>query len=139
METTMNEVPTAVKGSATAEKQSTAPDFDVEKEYTFTMRSFRYRNNWAFCTVTQKGQNLEILIGQAADYPLPTMLQAKQFGGNVFGTFKGYPRSQWRGVSEVLECLRRLEEALRGFFYVLLLPVQIRLAHALRCFSGVFE
>jgi len=88
--TTMNEVPTAVRGSAKAEKQTTAPAFDVEKEYTFTMRSFRYRNNWAFCTVTHNGENLEILIGQAADYPLPAMLQAKQFGGNVYGTFKGY-------------------------------------------------
>ncbi len=62
----------------------------MEKEYTFTMRSFRYRNNWAFYTVTHYGQNLKIFIGQSAGYPLPVMLQARQFGGNVFGTFKGY-------------------------------------------------
>ena len=33
---------------------------------------------------------MEIFIGSASDYPLPAMLQAKQFGGNVYGTFKGY-------------------------------------------------
>ncbi len=88
--TTLNENPPAVRGSAEAVKAKTAAAFDVEKEYTLTMRSFRYRNNWAFCTVPHNGENLEILIGQAADYQLPAMLQAKQFGGNVYGTFKGY-------------------------------------------------
>ena len=90
MPTTMNEIPTVVRGSAKAEKEITAPAFDVDKEYTFSMRSFRFRNGWAFCTVTFNGVNLEILIGQSADYQLPAMLQAKQFGGNVCGTFKGY-------------------------------------------------
>ena len=88
--TTMNEIPAAVRKSARAVEAKAAPDFDVEKEYTFSMRSFRYRNQWAFCTVTHQGESLEILIGQAQDYPLPAMLQAKQFGGNVYGTFKGY-------------------------------------------------
>jgi len=54
----MNEIPTAVRGSAKAEKEITAPAFDVDKEYTFAMRSFRFRNGWAFCTITFKGQNL---------------------------------------------------------------------------------
>ncbi len=88
--TTMNEIPTAVRKSAEAVEAKTAPAFDVDKEYTFSMRSFRFRNGWAFCTVTFNGVNLEILIGQSADYQLPAMLQAKQFGGNVYGTFKGY-------------------------------------------------
>ncbi len=87
---TMNEIPAAVRGSEKSEKAKTAPAFDVEKEYAFSMRSFRYRNNWAFCTVTYNGESLEILIGQSQDYPLPAMLQAKQFGGNVYGTFKGF-------------------------------------------------
>jgi len=86
----MNEAPSAVGNAETSAKEKTAPAFDVDKEYTFSMRSFRYRNQWAFCTVTHNGENLEILIGQAVDYPLPAMLQAKQFGGNVYGTFKGY-------------------------------------------------
>ncbi len=64
-------------------------DFTEDKEYSFSMRSFRYRNQWAFCTVTYQGGKIEILIGAAVDYPLPAMLQAKQFGGNVYGTFKG--------------------------------------------------
>ncbi len=86
----MNGIPAAVRETAQAQKQKTAPDFDVEKEYTFSMRSFRYRNQWAFCTVIHGGQSMEILIGQSSDYPLPAMLQAKQFGGNVYGVFKGY-------------------------------------------------
>jgi len=90
MPTTMNEIPTAVRKSADAVEVKTAPVFDVDTEYTFSMRSFRFRNGWAFCTVTYNGQNLEILIGQSADYQLPAMLQAKQFGGSVYGTFKGY-------------------------------------------------
>ena len=90
MPTTMNEIPTAVRKSADAVEVKTAPAFDVDTEYTFSMRSFRFRNGWAFCTVTHNGQNLEILIGQSADYQLPAMLQAKQFGGSVYGTFKGY-------------------------------------------------
>ncbi len=88
--TTLNEIPSAVRGSEKSVKEKTAPAFDVEKEYAFAMRSFRFRNGWAFCTVTHNGQNLEILIGQSADYQLPAMLQAKQFGGNVYGTFKGF-------------------------------------------------
>ena len=90
MTTKLNEVPSAVGKAETSAKVKTAPDFDVDKEYTFSMRSFRFRNGWAFCTVTHNGENMEILIGQSADYQLPAMLQAKQFGGNVYGTFKGY-------------------------------------------------
>jgi hypothetical protein len=90
MDTTMNEIPKAVRTPAEVVEQGTAPAFNVDQEYTFSMRSFRYRNQWAFCTVTYKGEALEILIGAAPDYPLPAMLQAKQFGGNVYGTFKGY-------------------------------------------------
>jgi len=44
MERKLNEIPAAVRGSAKAEKEITAPAFDVDKEYTFTMRSFRFRN-----------------------------------------------------------------------------------------------
>ncbi len=88
--TTMNEIPTAVRKTASAAEVKAAPDFDVEKEYTFSMRSFRFRNGWAFCTVIHQGVSMEILIGQSSDYPLPAMLQAKQFGGNVYGVFKGY-------------------------------------------------
>ncbi len=68
---TMNETLTAVKGSAEAVEVKTTPVFDVEKEYTFSIRSFRFRNGWAFCTVTYNGVNLEILIGQSADYQPP--------------------------------------------------------------------
>ncbi|MFW5687514.1 MAG: hypothetical protein ACOCXV_01170 [Bacteroidota bacterium] len=70
-------------------EQQVAPSFKEGHEYTFSMRSFRYRNQWAFCTVTYNNTTMEILIGTAVDYPLPAMLQAKQFGGNVYGTFKG--------------------------------------------------
>ncbi len=90
MISTQNGITAAVRTPAEVVEQGTAPGFDMEKEYTFSMRSFRYRNQWAFCTVVFKGQPMEILIGQATDYSLPAMLQAKQFGGNVYGTFKGY-------------------------------------------------
>jgi len=95
-----------VRGSAKAEKEITAPAFDVDKEYTFSMRSFRFRNGWVFCTVTYNGQNLETLIGQAADYPLPAMLHAKQFGGNVFGTFKGYHDHIRKVLKEIHRVMR---------------------------------
>lgn len=91
METRLNEIPAKTRRSpAEMVEEGSALAFDLDNEYTFAMRSFRYRNQWAFCTVTFKGEPMEILIGQAQDYPLPAMLQAKQFGGNVYGTFKGY-------------------------------------------------
>jgi hypothetical protein len=80
----------AVRTPAQVVEEGTAPGFNVDQEYTFKMRSFRYRNQWAFCTVPVQNQNIEILIGGAQDYPLASMLQAKQLGGNVYGTFKGY-------------------------------------------------
>lgn len=62
--------------------------FVPETEYIFSMRSFRSRNNFTFATVLYKDSKLEILIGQTSDYNVSTMLQAKQFGGNVYATFK---------------------------------------------------
>ena len=90
MSTTLNEIPRAVRTPAEIVDHLPAMAFDLDKEYTFSMRSFRYRNQWAFCTVIFKGEPMEILIGAASDYQLPAMLQAKQFGGNVYGTFRGY-------------------------------------------------
>ena len=89
MITTENGTQATAVAPATAVEQKAAPSFEVEREYTFSMRSFRYRNQWAFCTVVYKDTSMEILIGAATDYPLPAMLQAKQFGGNVYGTYKG--------------------------------------------------
>jgi hypothetical protein len=81
---------TVVRTPAHVVEEGTAPGFNMDQEYTFKMRSFRYRNGWCFCTVPWKGENLEILIGQSPEYPLTAMLQAKQLGGNVYGTFVGY-------------------------------------------------
>ena len=114
----MNEVPTAVRGSAEAVKGQTAPDFDVDKEYIFSIRSFRYRNNWAFCTVTHNGENLEILIGQAADYPLPAMLQAKQFSGNVTEPSRVTMNTmEWSIPGSGMSALADVP-ALRGFIFL---------------------
>lgn len=62
--------------------------FVPETEYIFSMRSFRSRNNFTFTTVSYKDSKLEILIGQSSDYTVSTMLQAKQFGGSIYATFK---------------------------------------------------
>jgi hypothetical protein len=62
--------------------------FVPETEYIFSMRSFRSRNNFTFATVLYKDSKMDILIGQSSDYTVSTMLQAKQFGGNVYATFK---------------------------------------------------
>jgi hypothetical protein len=62
--------------------------FVPETEYVFSMRSFRSRNNYTFATVNHKDSKVEILIGQSSDYTVSTMLQAKQFGGNIYATFK---------------------------------------------------
>ncbi|MBE0662829.1 MAG: hypothetical protein IH597_10190 [Bacteroidales bacterium] len=90
MTATTNSIPKSVRTPAEVVEEMTAPGFNMDQEYTFKMRSFRYRNNWAFATVVYKEATIEILIGETASYPLPAMLQAKQFGGNVYGTFKGY-------------------------------------------------
>ena len=63
--------------------------FVEDKDYTFGMRSFRYRNGFCFCTVTVADATQEILIGSSSDYPLAAMLQAKQMNASVYGTFKG--------------------------------------------------
>lgn len=62
--------------------------FVPETEYIFTMRSFRVRNNFAFATVSYKDSKLEILIGSSSDYKFADLLQAKQFGGSLYATFK---------------------------------------------------
>ena len=65
-------------------------NFEENKEYSFSLKSFRYRNNFAFCTVkTDADASLEILIGSSQDYPLQALLMAKQMGASVYGTFKG--------------------------------------------------
>ena len=67
-----------------------ATTFSENKEYSFSMRSFRYRNGFCFCTVkTDADASLEILIGSSVEYPLSSMLQAKQMGGAIYGTYKG--------------------------------------------------
>lgn len=62
--------------------------FESEKEYTFSMRSFRIRNNFVFATVSIQSNKLEILIGASSDYKFGDLLQAKQFGGSIYATFK---------------------------------------------------
>ena len=62
--------------------------FVPETEYIFSMRSFRVRNNFTFATVSYKDTKLEILIGSSSDYKFGDLLQAKQFGGSVYATFK---------------------------------------------------
>lgn len=62
--------------------------FVPETEYIFSMRSFRVRNNFTFATVSHKDSKMEILIGQSSDYKFGDLLQAKQFGGSVYATFK---------------------------------------------------
>ena len=64
-------------------------EFAENTNYTFGMRSFRYRNGFCFATVMVADATQEILIGNASDYPLAAMLQAKQMGASVYGTFKG--------------------------------------------------
>ena len=73
-----------------ADAASAAPtiSFVPETEYIFSMRSFRVRNNFTFATVSYKDTKLEILIGSSTDYNVSTMLQAKQFGGSIYATFK---------------------------------------------------
>ena len=62
--------------------------FVPETEYIFSMRSFRVRNNFTFATVSYKDSKLDILIGQSSDYKFGDLLQAKQFGGSLYATFK---------------------------------------------------
>ena len=62
--------------------------FVPETEYIFSMRSFRVRNNFTFASVNYKDSKLEILIGQSSDYKFGDLLQAKQFGGSLYATFK---------------------------------------------------
>jgi hypothetical protein len=62
--------------------------FVPETEYIFSMRSFRVRNNFTFATVSYKDSKLEILIGSSSDYKFGDLLQAKQFGGSIYATFK---------------------------------------------------
>ena len=64
------------------------PNFVVDTEYTFSMRSFRMRNGYTFATVSYNDSKIEILIGSTNDYPLSTMLQAKQMQANLYATFK---------------------------------------------------
>jgi hypothetical protein len=62
--------------------------FVAETEYIFSMRSFRIKNGFTFATVLLKDTKLDILIGNATDYKFGELMQAKQFGGNVYATFK---------------------------------------------------
>jgi hypothetical protein len=62
--------------------------FTIDTEYSFPLRSFRFRNNLCFATVANASSSIEILIGDSKEYSLPTMLQAKQLGASVYGTFK---------------------------------------------------
>lgn len=62
--------------------------FVAETEYIFSMRSFRMKNGFTFATVLFKDTKLDILIGSATDYKFGELMQAKQFGGNVYATFK---------------------------------------------------
>lgn len=67
--------------------------FVVGEEYTYSLRSFRISNGFMFVST---GKDLQILIGQASDYKLETMLLAKQMQGSVYATFK-----EWRTVNNV--------------------------------------
>ena len=45
MTATTNSIPKSVRTPADVVEEMIVPGFDVEKEYTFKMRSFRYCNN----------------------------------------------------------------------------------------------
>ena len=80
----MTTTPKTIDAAGAAPTNSFVP----ETEYIFSMRSFRVRNNFTFATVSYKDTKLEILIGSSTDYNVSTMLQAKQFGGSIYATFK---------------------------------------------------
>jgi hypothetical protein len=67
--------------------------FTPGEEYTYALRSFRISNGFMFVST---GKDLQILIGNASDYKLETMLLVKQMQGNVYATFK-----EWRTVNNV--------------------------------------
>jgi hypothetical protein len=80
----MSNTPKTTDAAVAAPTMSFVP----ETEYTFSMRSFRVRNNFTFATVSHKDSKMEILIGQSSDYKFGDLLQAKQFGGSIYATFK---------------------------------------------------
>ena len=72
--------------------QDTAADavqkFVVDQEYTFSMRSFRVRNNFTFASVMFNEEKVDILIGSATDYKFGDLLQAKAMQANLYATYK---------------------------------------------------
>ena len=64
------------------------PNFVVDTEYTFSMRSFRMRNGFTFATVSFNDSKFEILIGSATDYKFGDLLQAKAMQANLYATYK---------------------------------------------------
>lgn len=64
------------------------PNFVVDKEYTFSMRSFRMRNGFTFATVAFNSSKIEILIGSNTDYKFSDLLQAKAMQANLYATYK---------------------------------------------------
>lgn len=64
------------------------PNFVVDTEYTFSMRSFRMRNGFTFATVSFNDSKFEILIGSTNDYKFGDLLQAKAMQANLYATFK---------------------------------------------------
>jgi hypothetical protein len=64
------------------------PNFVVDTEYTFSMRSFRIKNGFTFAAVTFNDSKFEILIGSNTDYKFGDLLQAKAMQANLYATFK---------------------------------------------------
>ena len=64
------------------------PNFVQDKEYTFSMRSFRVRNGFTFASVMFNGDKIDILIGSSNDYKFGDLLQAKSMQANLYATYK---------------------------------------------------
>jgi hypothetical protein len=64
------------------------PTFVADKEYVFSMRSFRMRNGFTFATVSSQGNKFEILIGSSSDYKFGELIQAKAMQANLYATYK---------------------------------------------------
>jgi len=74
--------------TSNATTAANAASFELNKEYSFSVKGFTYIKEWAFLVIDTFLGNQRIIIGSKSDFPMTEMFAMKQ-AASVAVTYKG--------------------------------------------------
>ena len=83
----MSSQKTANASSVAKQKTAEAMPFEVDVEYEFKIRSFRYRGDWILTTAFYKGSKYSLILAKKDELLFAALMELK--GGIAYATFRG--------------------------------------------------